>query len=142
MKGYFAVTLLMGLFASLPAAAAQQQEDRLAQLEERIAQARERLELTNEQVEQIEPIIKSGMEATLQVLEKHGIDPDARAGSRVQGKLGIRQKRAVGKDLRKVSAQVRDEMSEFLTDEQLAEYEKIQEERRAEMRERVRAGRS
>ncbi len=142
MKKYFGAILLTGLFASLPAAAAQAQEGRPEQLEERVAEARERLDLTDEQVEQIQPIIESGMQATRAVLEENGIDLEARTASGSQRRLGLRQKRAIGRELGEISAEVREQMSEFLTDEQLAEYKKIQEERRAEMRERVRAGRN
>ncbi len=141
MKTHFNLTLLLVFLASLPAAGAQEQEDRAAQLEERVAEARQRLELTDEQVAQMEPIIESGIEARLLVLEEYGIDPEARA-SGAQGKLRLRQKRALAKELNEINAEVRDEMSEILTDEQLAEYEKIQEERRAEMRERARARRN
>ena len=141
MKTYFNLTLLLVFFASLSTAAAQEQEDRSAQLEERVAEARQRLDLTDEQVAQMEPIIESGIEARLLVLEEYGIDPEARTSGQ-QGKLRLRQKRALTKELNEISAEVRDEMSEILTDEQLAEYEKIQEERRAEMRERVQARRN
>ncbi len=141
MKKHFNVTLLLVLFASLPATAAQQQEDRSTQLEERVTEARQRLDLTDEQAARMTPVIESGMEATLLVLEEYGIDPQARA-SGAQAKLRLRQKRALAQELNRISAEVRDEMSEFLTDEQLAEYREIQEERRAEMRERVQAQRN
>ena len=141
MKTHLNVTLLLVFFASLSTAAAQEQEDRSAQLEERVAEVRQRLDLTDEQVAQMEPIIESGIEARLLVLEEYGIDPEARA-SGAQDKLRLRQKRALAKELNEINAEVRDEMSEILTDEQLAEYEKIQEERRAEMRERARARRN
>ena len=137
MNKHFTVLLLAALFATLVPAAAEESGSREAELEQRYAEVRERLELTDEQAARIEPIIASGAEATRRVLEENGIDPEARAASGKRSRLSLRKKRAIAQDLRKIQADVLDDMSEILTEEQLAEYAKMQEERRSKMREQI-----
>ena len=128
----------LGAVASLPALA--QEADRAAQLEERIAETRERMNLSDEQVEQITPIMETHLEAMAAVLDDHGIDFQKRSGERKR--LKFRQMRALRKDLDAVRADTAEKLSGILTGEQMEEYEKIREERKAELRARIRERRS
>ncbi|MGI9221744.1 MAG: hypothetical protein ACR2QS_11995 [Woeseiaceae bacterium] len=116
--------------------AAQAQEDRAAQFEERLAETKARLNLSDEQIEQLTPILRSGFEAQMAVLEKNGIDlqnedPESRE------KLGFRDARKLRKEMKAVRAKTLDEVEKILSDEQFDEYKKIQDERQKEMREMI-----
>lgn len=114
------------------------QADRIDQFEARMVESKERLNLTDEQVERVKPIIRSSLEATLLVLEEHGVDLEQRAEGNTGKRLSFRELRSVGRDMKKIRAKELDELSEVLDDEQLAEYESIQEERRNELRAKIR----
>lgn len=142
MKHWMTVAALIGFLSSLSVGFAQQADsDRLAELEARIEQTRKRLNLTDEQIVRIEPILESNFEATMLVLENHGIEFDPDVPREQRERPGFRKMRAISRDLQAVREETAAEMAEVLTDEQMAEYRKIQEERRAELRERIRARR-
>lgn len=116
--------------------AAQAEEDRVTQFEERIAETKARLNLSDEQIEQLTPILESGFEAQMAVLEKNGIDlknrdPDNRK------KLGFRAARKLRKEMDAVRANTSDEVEKILSDEQFSEYKEIQAERKKKMREMI-----
>lgn len=127
-------TLMMVLILPVivPAAAQELDPDRRAEIESRIEQAKERLNLTEEQVEQIKPIIKSSFEASMEILESHGIDLSIPQEERERPSFG--ELRALNKDMQKVRTESTAQMAEVLSDEQMAEFRKMQEERREQMR--------
>ena len=140
MKNWMALVTMFGLLASLTTSQAQQADpDRLDELDARIEQTRQRLNLTDEQSVQIEPILESNFHASMLVLESHGIDLSVPREQRARP--NFREIRAIGKELQAVREETAEEMAEFLTEEQMEEYRKIQEERRAEMREQIGARR-
>lgn len=140
MKNWMALVTMFGLLASLTTSQAQQADpDRLDELDARIEQTRQRLNLTDEQSVQIEPILESNFHASMLVLESHGIDLSVPREQRARP--NFREMRAIGKELQAVREETAEEMAEFLTEEQMEEYRKIQEERRAEMREQIGARR-
>jgi len=128
------LTLLVGIVA-LPTAWSE--EDRAAQIEERIVEAKERLNLSDEQIEQLTPVVKSGFEAQMAVLEKHGIDLENRDSGN-QKKLSFREARRLRKDMDVVRKSTLEQVEGILTEEQFSEYKKIQDERKKEMREMIR----
>lgn len=134
-RKWIAALWLVLAIAALPAA--QAEEDRAAQLEERIAETKARLNLSDEQVEQLTPIVVSGFEAQMAVLEENGIDlenpnPDNRQ------RLGFRAARKLRKELDAVRENTSDEVEKILSDEQFSEYKEIQAEREERMREMIR----
>jgi len=135
MKRKWIAALWMALaITALPAA--QTEEDRAAQFEERIAETKARLNLSDEQVEQLTPILESGFEAQMVVLEKNGIDlkngdPNNRK------KLDFRAARKLRKEMDAVRANTLDEIEKILSDEQFSEYKEIQAERKKKMREMI-----
>ena len=140
MKNWMALVTMFGLLASLTTSQAQQADpDRLDELDARIEQTRQRLNLTDEQSVQIEPILESNFHASMLVLESHGIDLSVPREQRARP--NFREMRAIGKELQAVREETAEEMAEFLTEEQMEEYRKIQVERRAEMREQIGARR-
>ncbi len=119
------------------------EEERLTDLRQRLEEARERLQLSDEQVEQLRPVLMEGFEGTMAILEEHGIDVPSLTEGRSNRRLNLRQLRALGRDLDEVRGAMYEKIEElgFLTDEQFAEFKDMQEERRAALRERLRARR-
>ena len=135
---YLLATAALAIVAiGITPATAAAEDDHAAQLEERLAETKARLGLTDEQIEQITPILEAGFEAQMAVLDRHGIDLEDR-GTGESERIGFRAMRALRGDLQEVRADTLEELGDVLTDEQMAEYRKIQEERRAELRERIR----
>ena len=120
------------VLAALPAV--QAEEDRAAQFEARMAETKARLNLSDEQVEQLTPILRSGFEAQMAVLEKNGIDFQ-NENSDDRERLGIRDARKLRKEMETVRVNTLDEVEKILSDEQFAEYEEILAERQKKMRE-------
>ena len=94
-----------------------------------------RLNLTDEQSEKFEPIILYQWEKRLAVLKKHGINRDS---SLSEKKIGLRQLRAVKKEMDKINKEIEKQLANILSKEQMDEYNNIQEEKRVEMRMRLR----
>jgi hypothetical protein len=114
------------------------QDDRAAQVEQRMEETKARLNLTDDQFVQIAPVLKNSMEAQRRILSKYGIDPESAGG--FKGKLAPRQARAMREELESVRADTLKKLAATLNDEQLDEFKRMQEERKAEMRERIRGG--
>lgn len=113
--------------------------DREVRFEERLAEAKERLNLSDEQLEQVKPVMQAAAEAQRSILARYGMDLEAEGGP--GNTLGMREARNLQKDLSKVRAESLQKLDGILTDEQLDEFEKLQEERRHEIQKRIRAGR-
>ena len=94
-----------------------------------------RLNLTDEQSEKFEPIILDQWEKRLAVMKKHGINRDS---SLSEKKIGLRQLRAVRKEMDKINKEIEKQLANILSKEQMDEYNNIQEENRVEMRMRLR----
>ena len=116
------------------------QEDRAAQVEQRIEEARTRLDLTDEQLDRMAPVLEESMEARRRILSSYGIDLERRSGS--AGRLGLRQARAMRQELETVRVDMLNELEAILNDDQLDEFKRIQQERKAEMRDRIRGSES
>lgn len=119
-------------------AVAQDREEIEAKAEERLEQVIENLELTDEQVEALRPIFQSSFERQAAVLEQYGIDlSDGEQGD----KLSHRERRKLRGDLKDERERTEDAIAEVLTDDQFHAYKEMAEERRDEMRERLKGRR-
>jgi hypothetical protein len=107
-----------------------------AEAVERLAQARERLSLTDEQVEQIKPVMEESFAERNAILASYGIDLDNPGGS---GRPSFRQARAMRGEMEAVRSDTLAKLDGILSQEQLEEFKLMQEEQRAEMRERMKA---
>lgn len=96
---------------------------------------KDRLSLTDEQAEKFKPIILYQWEKRLAVMKKHGINRDS---SLSEKKIGLRQLRAVKKEMDKINKEIEKQLANILSKEQMDEYNNIQEENRVEMRMRLR----
>ena len=139
------MVLIVTCCCILPLAAQDQADEadqaaRLEQLQERLQEARDRLALTDQQREQVRPILAAGFQAQRAVLAEHGIDLLAPAEERPR--LNLRQLRALGADLDAVRADTLAALAEVLTADQLQTYRELQDERRQELRERLRERRA
>ncbi len=105
--------------------------------QDRLVAIQEQLNLTDEQAELAKPILQRGFEAQAAVLEEHGFSRDGRARGRPSLREA-RKLRKLGGELDEIRKTTHDELAEVLTEEQLLELTKIQEESRKKLRERMR----
>lgn len=131
-----AAAMLIGLVSASPLAAAQGGEQRLAQI-------KSRLNLSSEQIERAAPVLEKSLAAQRSILASYGIDLDIleSGGSSGAAKLGLRQVRAMRQELEGVRADTVGALKGILNDQQLDELKRTQDERKAEIRERIRARR-
>ncbi len=134
MKQVTTVVTLIALLAGGTHAKAD--DDRAAMAQEQMRQTFERLELTEEQIEQVEPVLRESAAARHEILSKYGMDPESRQSS--EGKPGMREMRTMRKEMEAVRKNVLDQLEPILSEEQFQEFKLMQDERRAEMRERIR----
>ncbi len=135
-----AAVAMTALFAiATQTAAAGDREIAPAALEERINEMRERLDLTDKQAEAIEPILIDHLEKTGAVLKEYGID--LQSGERPKERMGFREARKMKSDLDGVQSETEGALDDILDDDQMNEYRQIAEERRARIREQIKANR-
>ena len=130
------VSLLVALIG-LPVVA-DANDDRHAQIMAQVSDVKARLNVTDEQAEQLEPIFLDSSEKRFAVLEKYGISGDMRSSGK---KIGFAQLRAVKRDMDKIDRETKEQLVGVLSERQLNEYKKIQQEQRAKVRERMMARR-
>lgn len=129
--------LMLGLLiVSAPAAQAQPTDEQIAQAQERMAEMRERLQLTDEQAAELEPIITAAVEKQQAVMDKHGVSMSG------GGRPSRRQLMQMRSDVDAVRQETNSQVKSVLKNDQYEEFLKIQEERKAERRARMREGRS
>ena len=106
-------------------------DEQIAQIEERVAATRQRLQLTPEQQAALEPILTASAEQRVAVLQSYGFSGETRP------KLSFRQKLSLRKEMQAIREKTEGQVAEVLSAEQLAEYKKIQEENREQLRARL-----
>jgi hypothetical protein len=79
------------------------------------------------------------MQAQKAIMARYGIDPENRDGAGRQPSL--REMRAMSQEMEVVRSDTRAALDPILSDAQMAEFDRMQEERKAQMRERVRSSR-
>ena len=114
------------------------QDEQAAAIEQRVEEARGRLNLSNSQVEALAPVLERSMASQQSILSKYGVDLDS--GTSVMQRLGRQNAMAMKKELDAVRADTFNAVDDILTDEQFDEFKRMQRERQAEMRKRMRGG--
>lgn len=99
-----------------------------AEVEARMAAAKERLNLSDDQAAQVEVILQETNEKRSQIFED----------ANLQEGRSFRKMRQLRSDMQELNEETTERMAEVLDDEQMREYEKMKEEQRAEMKERMR----
>ena len=99
------------------------------QMAEQIEAAKQRLNLSEDQIPQVEAILRDSGEQRRAVLETYGVDGD--------DGLSLREKRRLRGEFRTIREETKSSLSTVLSEEQLAEFEQIQEEQRQELRARA-----
>jgi hypothetical protein len=97
----------------------------------------ERLQLTDEQKEAVCPILKDAYVQRQAVLEEYGIDLERTDRDDRPGRRTLRRMR---NDLKEVNEKTKEKLAVALTDDQMDLWDELQEERHAEMRDRIRNG--
>ena len=111
-------------------------DERLGDFEERIEEFQTRLGLTDEQLEEMRPVIAENFEKILLAFDEAGLEQGGGGAS----SLGRRDRIRLGRQIRGIQEETDKKMRDILTDEQMDEYEEIQEERREELRARIQGG--
>ena len=114
--------------------------ERSAQAEQQIEAIKARLNLTEEQKQQVAPILENSMERRQSILKNYGIDlenHEAKSGK----KMGFRTARKLKKEMDEARSKTLTELKSVLTDVQLTEYKKIQEEMSRKRRSRMKSAR-
>ena len=93
-----------------------------------------RLNLTDQQSEKFKPVFFEHREKLQNILKQHGMDLDT--GS-FEKKIGIRQLRAIKKDMDRLNRSTDNQLAGILNKEQIKEYKKIQERQRDDLRDRL-----
>ncbi|MFB1487057.1 MULTISPECIES: hypothetical protein [unclassified Thiocapsa] len=135
MKSLLAIVSLITLVLASPLSTAN--EDRAAELKGRMQEAQARLNLSDAQIDQMAPIMERAMQAQKDILARYGMDPENRNGS--GSRPGLRQMRAMKQEMAVVRSDTRAALEPILSDAQMAEFQRMQEERKAQMRERMRS---
>jgi len=102
-----------------------------AQMEE----TEERLQLTDEQRDAVRPILEDSYMQRQAILEKYGIDLESTNRSDRPGRRTLRQ---IRNDLNRENEETTRKLEAVLTGDQMDRWKTLQEERRAEMRDRIR----
>ena len=134
MNRIFSITAL--LIAAVTTPASHAEGNRAAQIEQGVQAAKERLQLTDDQVKQITPVLEESIDAQRKILSRYGIDLDAPDAPRER--LGMRDARAMKRDLEAVRAATEASVGDILTEKQVDEFKRMQEERKDQIRARVR----
>jgi hypothetical protein len=137
MKSLLAALSLIILMLASPLSSAN--EDRSAALKERLQEAQARLNLSDAQVDQMAPIMERSMQQQKAIMARYGVDPENPASASRQPSL--REMRAMNQEMEAVRSNTTAALEPILSDAQMAEFQRMQEERKAQMRERARSSR-
>lgn len=111
-------------------------ETRTAKLEQYVVDAKERLQLSDDQIERIAPVLGESLDRQLGILQRYGISADGPSQSGRQ--LGIREARAMKKELDQARSATLASVGKILTKAQLDEFVRMQDERQDAVRSRIR----
>ncbi|WP_161966045.1 hypothetical protein [Steroidobacter cummioxidans] len=130
-----AMLAIAAIVVSTGTAAAQDRERQLskeqrAQIEQHLAEVRARLRLTPEQESQLQPILRSSFEKRIAALEANGF---SRGGQRPS----LQQMRSLRTELARLREATEGQVAAVLDERQMAEFRKIQDEMREQMRTRA-----
>lgn len=105
-------------------------EEQRAQIEQHLAEVRARLRLTPEQESQLQPILRSSFEKRIAALEANGFSRDGQRPS-------LQQMRKLRTELAGLRESTEGQVATVLDERQMAEFRKIQDEMREQMRTRA-----
>ena len=103
-----------------------------SRFEARLQEARARLGLTEEQQARLRPILEGHFAAQMAILDQYGLGVGTRDGDR---QPGFQKMRALRNELNANKTKTAKQLSGILSKEQIAEFEKIQAERKLQLQE-------
>ena len=107
--------------------------------EDMVSRFEDRLNLTDEQSIEFEPIIHEHMEKIIEVMMKHGINPDQTV---LREQINFRLLRTIKSEMDEINSQTEQKLFDMLTKEQFNEFKKVQGELRSEMVNNLRNGKT
>ncbi|MGF1456989.1 MAG: Spy/CpxP family protein refolding chaperone [Alphaproteobacteria bacterium] len=136
MKLKAMLTAFVVCFAPMASPAlAQDRDEAKEQLQSAVMDAADRLKLTDEQKPKVEDILMESTEKRKAVLDRYGVKQGEKPN------LNLRQMRSLRGEMETIRQDTLEKMGGVLTAEQLAEFEKIQNEMREQLREQMRSRR-
>lgn len=129
----FLTTLLFFTSASYAQVEPQEMLDRAAVL---VEQAVERLELSDEQLEMVEPIVRSGAEKRVSILQKYGVIPKE---GEERKRMARKERQKMKEEIDAVRADTTKSLDAVLNDTQMAEYELMLVEAKTRLREQAKS---
>jgi Spy/CpxP family protein refolding chaperone len=133
IKPFFAI-IASSLFLASSALAQDPSLDReaaAADMQQRREEIAERLNLTEEQKVKIDPILRESAKQRQAIMAKYGVTGEGRPN------MSFRKMRKMRGEMNDLTDDTKKNLSGILTDEQMDEYETIQDEQRSAMRERM-----
>ena len=131
MKHLLSATLAAVVLTTVSASALvtlDEQAEAAQKVQQRVEATIERLDLTDEQRPEIEAILTESTEKRLAILGSYGVQPGSRPD------LNRRKMMTMRKEVSAVSDDTMAKLKGVLTEDQLAEYKKVQQEQRDAMR--------
>ncbi len=124
----------MGAAGPVAAQARERQltEEQRAQIEARLAEVRKRLDLSAEQEAKLEPILRDSFAKRLALLDSYGLSRDGAE------RPSLRQMQALGGEMADIREATEKQVATVLDQRQMAEFRKIQDEMREQIRARIR----
>ena len=135
MLRLFAIILAATLTFSMPSFALENQciDEQIEPFNEQLEEAKRRLNLTTEQEEALKPILIENIEQLREIYKSYAVNK-----RKDEPELSFSKKRSLVKELKALKKESNDKVSQFLSEEQMKEYEKIQDEARDRLRKKRR----
>lgn len=133
LKAILSGVIFVSASIASPVVAQMDGEAAAEQMAERAQSTATRLGVSDEQRPQVEAILATGAEKRASIMKSFGFDDDATP------ELKRREKRDLRDQLKELSEDTTQKLAAVLTEDQMAEYAKFQEEQSAEIRARLNA---
>lgn len=111
-------------------------DEQVAKIEAQVEQTQARLNVTDEQANLLSPLLVDNFEKRATILQSYGIAEGTAPN------LSVRQKLNLRKEMQAQTEATTSQVAEILTDEQMTEFEKIQEDAREAFKARIQSGSS
>lgn len=109
-------------------------EEQKKQMADQLENIKDQLQLSEEQAAAIKPVLMNSFQERMAIIEKYGINPNDPNAKRPK----IRTMRSVGKEMDRVDKNVKDQLSNHLSAEQMETWEQLEAERKEKMRTQMR----
>ena len=107
-------------------------DEQIEQFTQQFEETKKRLNLTKEQEEALKPILKENSEKRREIFKSYGFEK-----GKNKPELSFSKKRSLVKEMRALKEETNGKVSKILSVEQMKEYEKVQDETRKRLKEKM-----